>query len=306
MLKSRMFLNYILLLFFMTGKLILPPNYEKIEKDLIFLFGPIQGAPDWQSKSVEYLHGKAPEVNIANPRREYLPGDFSYDKQVMWERYYAKVAMSRGVSMFWLPNEIEHNPERAYAQTTRVEFGWITGMKEIYKKINIKMAVGIEKGFSGEKYFRYVLEKEHPDVRVYDNLEETCKDALFLLGKKVEEALLEEKIEEAPVQKTDLERCINILRNENQAGGLPWPKMKEVIYTLTEEKDIKEFFDEYVSVMKENMQNSGRQVSFLENPETQAIDNVLSSIVGTFNSERISGKPYDYWTKAIPGLEDGF
>jgi hypothetical protein len=39
----------------MPGALILPPQYVTVEGPLVFLAGPIQGAPDWQREAIALL-----------------------------------------------------------------------------------------------------------------------------------------------------------------------------------------------------------------------------------------------------------
>lgn len=151
---------------------------EYIESDLtkpvIFVAGPIQGAPDWQDLAIEILRSQDPDVVIASPRREYLPGTFNYDEQVDWETYHLQRASQNGAIMFWLPREVEHDPQRAYAQTTRAElFEW--------KNRVTKLVIGIEKGFSGERYIRRRFSQDRPDVPILDSLEETCLATLSLL-----------------------------------------------------------------------------------------------------------------------------
>src|SRR5262245_33721694 len=101
--------------------LITPPGYPNLAGPLVFLAGPIQGAPDWQSQAVSALAGLAPGLHVANPRRVYLPGQFEFDPQVDWETHHLRRAAADGVILFWAAKEVEHDCARAYAQTTRFE-----------------------------------------------------------------------------------------------------------------------------------------------------------------------------------------
>lgn len=105
----------------MKGKVIIPPDYETYSGKLIFLAGPIQGAQRWQDEAIKEIQENAPEMNIANPRRDYLNEKFVFDKQVDWETIYLNEAAKNGVILFWLAKEFEHACTRAYAQTTRFE-----------------------------------------------------------------------------------------------------------------------------------------------------------------------------------------
>lgn len=51
----------------MPGRIILVPDYVDVKGPLIFLGGPIQGAPDWQSRAIEHIQKSAPDINIASP-----------------------------------------------------------------------------------------------------------------------------------------------------------------------------------------------------------------------------------------------
>lgn len=161
--------------------LYLPTTYipEDDTRQAVFLGGPIQGAANWQSFAIEYIHSARPDILIASPRRNYLPEEFDYYKQIDWETYHLQRAGSNGVILFWLAREMVHFCERSYAQTTRVE---VSDWKEKHIRDGAKLAVGIEVGFSGERYIRYRFIKDCPDITIVDNLEETCKKALVLLS----------------------------------------------------------------------------------------------------------------------------
>ena len=160
----------------MPGQLIVAPQYVNVEGPVLFLAGPIQGSKDWQRSAIEKIRNSDKNVHIANPRRDYAPGEFEYTKQVDWERYYLKRAFQNGAIMVWLAKEYKHRRDRAYAQTTRFELGELLGK-------GAKAVVGIEEGFTGAKYVRHVLPTEYPKVPICKSLEETCKKALELLSK---------------------------------------------------------------------------------------------------------------------------
>jgi hypothetical protein len=164
----------------MTGKLILPPNYlEIIDSPLVFLAGPIQGAHNWQEQAIETIQNLAPGLCIACPRRkEEIRGEFTaamYNEQVDWETYHLREAGKKGVVMFWLAKELEHICRRAYAQTSRFE---LAEWKMRHETYGSNLVVGIEDGFSGEKYIRRRFSQDCPEVPVCDTLEETCKKTI--------------------------------------------------------------------------------------------------------------------------------
>ncbi|MEO2088207.1 MAG: nucleoside 2-deoxyribosyltransferase domain-containing protein, partial [Gemmataceae bacterium] len=103
------------------SRVILPPHYPDPAGPVVFLAGPIQGAPPWQADAIRHLHELLPELHVANPRRGYSPGEFDYAAQVDWETHHLRRAAAGGVILFWLAKEHTHFCERAYAQTTRFE-----------------------------------------------------------------------------------------------------------------------------------------------------------------------------------------
>lgn len=157
----------------------IPPEYVETErKGVVFLAGPIQGTYDWQSEASQIIQSLNPDVTIASPRREVLEENFDYDEQVNWELHHLKHAGEKGAVMFWLARETQHNPERAFAQTSRIELGrWL----ERSRFLGYKLAVGIEEGFSGSKYIRKTIIEEFPNVPLLDSLPETCGRTLELL-----------------------------------------------------------------------------------------------------------------------------
>lgn len=164
-----------------------PPKELNIEAPdpAIFLAGPIQGAPNWQQEAVTMFaalnYERGGDVHVLNPRRETLEGDFNYLEQVDWELDGLQKAAKFGSVLFWFAArdlKSKAQKDRCYAQTSRVEFGMLTGWLDYVPSINV--SIGIEPGYIGsEKYFR----KRAHDYRmpVFSSLEDTCRDALNAL-----------------------------------------------------------------------------------------------------------------------------
>lgn len=161
----------------MSERLVLPPNYPTVEGPVIFLAGPIQGASMWQTKAIEYIHSKAPQLWIASPRcGQFRTNDnFVYNEQVDWETTFLRRAADQGTIMFWLAKEEIHHPERAYAQTTRFE---LAEWKIRHERGGINLILGIEPGFSNERYIRRRFGQDCPKIQVQDTLEATCQAAI--------------------------------------------------------------------------------------------------------------------------------
>lgn len=172
----------------MTNKLIIPKTYiQKIDVPLIFLAGPIRGAPNWQDNAVTILLEKEKNLMIASPRRgireaiaQYVVnGDDAYfPRQRAWERHYLDLAAKTGAILFWLPGEVEHKCEKAYGAMTRVELGqWMTKSKQ---DKSVRWCIGSDGKFSELNTLLYDLSLDAPEKEVKKTLEETCAEALLL------------------------------------------------------------------------------------------------------------------------------
>lgn len=174
------------------------PERPTVEGPLIFLAGPIQGAPLWQTEAISMIRTYSTTVHIASPRRRKLErlikptASFAarftesfvgemYIEQVDWETRYLNRAAENGCILFWLAKEENHICTRAYAQTSRFE---LAEWKERCRwNPNIKMVVGIEHGFSGEHYMRHRLRQDFPEMPIFDDLWKTCQAAIQLARK---------------------------------------------------------------------------------------------------------------------------
>ncbi len=154
-------------------------SWSNLTPPVIFLAGPIQGAPSWHADAIAALSGAASRrglerLLIASPKRRDWPAKDAYDfaRQVEWETEWLGWAAQTGCIMFWLAKAIENDPDRSYAQTTRFELGNWYSQRWKYERNG--MVVGIEPGFHGERYIRHMLR----DETVYSYLESTCTAAI--------------------------------------------------------------------------------------------------------------------------------
>ena len=157
---------------------LLPPEVIPVEAPVIFLAGPIQGAPDWQAEAIRWFTQHSPGFAIASPRRDYLPGEFDYAGQVDWESHYLRRAAAHGVILFWLAREVLNLPGRSYAQATRFE---LAEWKVRHERDGVRLVVGIEDGFSGGRYIRYRLGQDCPKVPLLTSLPAVCETAVRLI-----------------------------------------------------------------------------------------------------------------------------
>jgi hypothetical protein len=149
------------------------PPFQLVTNDrdpVIFLAGPIQGAPDWQSEAIAYVAESASDVVVCDWHGHY-------ETQVDWELLHLEAAARTGVIMFWLARQEEPKtepgswemirpwkPPRAYAQTSRLELGewvgrWHQGRDEYGRELVQRPVVGIEPGFTNERYIRQRLDR---------------------------------------------------------------------------------------------------------------------------------------------------
>ena len=156
-------------------ELITPVSPEKNygDKKIVFLAGPIKGAPDWQAEAIKDLADL--DIYVANPRRENVQ-NFNLDLQVGWESKFLALA---DVIMFWIPPKDTDIAGRDYAQTTRFELAeWAA--KTHYNREYKKIVVGIDDAFFGKSYIVKRLVAEN--VTVYDNYTATLKAVRALIN----------------------------------------------------------------------------------------------------------------------------
>lgn len=162
------------------GKLLIAPQRRALEGPLVFLAGPTWTVP-WQDEAIRLLGRFDPGLHIANPRRPVdTEQDFTeamYAEQVDWETEHLARAGSEGAVMFWLAAERAHRCDRAFAQTTRFE---LAEWKEKHRRDGARLALGIEAGFTGARYIRRRFAIECPAIRIQDDLEGTCREAVRL------------------------------------------------------------------------------------------------------------------------------
>jgi len=121
---------------------------------LYFLAGPIQGAQPWQDEAFGYLDVLAPNqaIHVASPRREHQGGKFtSEDKsnQIRWEKRNLQRANKNGGVLVWLAKRdmsLPYKEDRAYAQTTRHEFGRLMGWLDYGS--SVRVAIGMDTTFA--------------------------------------------------------------------------------------------------------------------------------------------------------------
>lgn len=156
---------------------LLPPIIGPIEGPLVFLAGPIKGAPDWQAEAIRWFAENAPVISVASPRRARKGEEFDFAAQVNWETHHLRRAAEHGVILFWLPREEVAVPGRAYAQTTRFE---LAEWKMRHERDGVRLVLGVEDGFSGERYIRFRFGQDCPRVPILSSHATLCAAAAEL------------------------------------------------------------------------------------------------------------------------------
>lgn len=141
---------------------------------LIFLAGPVQGVPDWQTPYAQQILENDSALAIASPRRTHKDQlRFNADEQVAWEHRALERAHSFGVLAFWLAaqdiSDGSYPKNRAYAQTTRIELGKAIGWKQFQP--DLPVVIGIDPSYTvngggSEGYIR--REATLNDILVHD------------------------------------------------------------------------------------------------------------------------------------------
>jgi Nucleoside 2-deoxyribosyltransferase like len=160
-----------------VGAILLPTEIVPVHGPLVFLAGPIQGAPDWQALAARWFAERAPGVSVASPRRLTRDAPFDYAAQVDWETHHLRRAAEHGAILFWLAREAEAVPGRAYAQTTRFE---LAEWKVRHERDGTRIVIGIDDGFTGARYIRHRFARDCPGVPLVDSLDAACATALEL------------------------------------------------------------------------------------------------------------------------------
>lgn len=151
---------------------------DEIRGPVIYLAGPIQGARDWHTEAIHILEVVAPHVHVASPRAVRFTG--SFEGQLRWEAAWVARAARDGAILFWLAKELKHRCDRAYAQQPRFELGeWATRSQHLP---SLKIAVGVEHGFTGGPYLERRIATAYPNIPLCRSLRQTCVAAVELVA----------------------------------------------------------------------------------------------------------------------------
>lgn len=170
-----------------------PGSFKPLDVEpVLFLAGPIQGAPDWQAEALSVardLWDYPSTLHIINPRWAAKPDVFVKNDQISWEKRYLKRASILGGMVFYLAAEsrdapFPNKPGRSYAQTTRHEFGRAAGWKD--NEADVIISLGMEDGYVGnEDYYRHTADEFN--LTIHDTVQDTVAESIstikFMYGR---------------------------------------------------------------------------------------------------------------------------
>lgn len=143
------------------------PPYEITQPDNtpIFLAGPVQGTIDWQAKAAEsIISSSSHPMSVISPRGSVElyrhPSPWLDDgKQTPWEKRHLLLARDKGILAMWMAAQSFETPGRAFAQTSRIEFGRIAGWMDYNPEV--QFVFGIDPQYQGGNatYFREVCDE---------------------------------------------------------------------------------------------------------------------------------------------------
>lgn len=170
-------------------RLFQPPKYlpHSDERSTVFLAGPIQGAPNWQTEAATNLLSTCNELVVASPRRSAVGPNFDYDEQVAWEKHHLRRAAQLGSIGFWFAaqdHSLPYEEGRSYAQTSRIEIGRIFGWTDYNPGLSGHVVVGFDNqytanGGGSQRYIeRMSDEKEIVITRTLDEFTDSLARSL--------------------------------------------------------------------------------------------------------------------------------
>lgn len=178
----------------MTERLYTPPHYPDIHDNApsVFLAGPVQGTPDWQTPLAYKLLEARHDIVVMSPRRTSCDQAlFEPDEQKLWEFTTRDYTRQLGVTAFWWAAQdhaIPYKSGRAYAQTSRIELGEAMGWRTY--DASIPVVVGFDQdyekmGGGSESYIRSLCEDR--DIVVVDTISDLESEILGEIDKLSEQ-----------------------------------------------------------------------------------------------------------------------
>lgn len=172
----------------MTERFFQSPQTPEIPNDmpLVFLYGPVQGAPDWQTPFAHKLLETVSDIAVASPRvtpeheanlhsKDRAIKQLASERQVAYEFAARRRALQYGAIALWYAAQdptIPYPAERRYGKTTPIENGEVWGWMMAHP--DYAFNVGFDPLFQeGPDNSRGYLGRNHAlmGIREHDSLE---------------------------------------------------------------------------------------------------------------------------------------
>ena len=169
-----------------TMILLEPRSYQQISgAPVIFLAGPMHGAPAWQPRAFDLIRELTDDVVVGSPRRFHSVEHYRFKqpdtlryfpRQRPWERYLMDLAGRQGCVMFWLPGPAGPLDGMVYGATTRFELGmWAA---RYAANPSLGLCVGTDGEFPTVHTIAWDLEHEMHGRTLHRSLEATVREAV--------------------------------------------------------------------------------------------------------------------------------
>ena len=161
----------------MPGLYLQPPEIKEVQGEVIYLAGPLHGAPIWQLEAARIIH-EAKNIYAASQRDMYGNDSCEYLKLPDWENYYHSRSAKCGAIMYWLAKQTSIVNDSNYAKDA---INLLISDKQNHHMTGLKMVVGIEHGFLYENYIRRSIYRDSTNIPLLDNLRDTVMATVQLL-----------------------------------------------------------------------------------------------------------------------------
>ncbi len=165
-----------------------PRSYHQVSgAPVIFLAGPIHGAPAWQPAAFDMIREIAGDIVVASPRRFHSVEHYRFKqpdtlryfpRQRPWERYLMDLAGRQGCVLFWLPRPRRATGWNGLRRDKRFELGmWAARYSA---NPGLGLCVGTDGGFPTIHTIAWDLEHEMPGRTLHRTLEATVREAIAI------------------------------------------------------------------------------------------------------------------------------
>ena len=174
-------------LFTPEERLMTPPRLTGVDESLpvVFIGGPVEGAPDFQTPLARRLIAATDDVFVASPRLARGYERPSTDKLLLWHQANLGRAAFNGVTAFWFAardSRIPNESGEKYAHAAAFDFLWAIGQREQTPGTKVELGIHLDYHASGarsEPFLRRLAQQANLVVHTsIDDLETAILDDL--------------------------------------------------------------------------------------------------------------------------------